>query len=88
LPDDEPVKRASAGSGRAPVGRGQRLRRPWAASERLRCCLGGGGVIGRQGQRLGRGLGVRAGREVAGSGLGGGAGRRRLRWRFLSGGDG
>jgi hypothetical protein len=38
LPDDEPVKRAPAGSGRAPVasGTGQRLRRPQAASGRLR----------------------------------------------------
>jgi hypothetical protein len=51
-----------------------------AASGRLRCCLGGGGVTGRRGQRHGRGLGVGAGREVAGSCLGsvGVTGRRRL----------
>jgi hypothetical protein len=85
LPDNEPVKRASAGSGRAPAASGQ-LRRPRAASGRLRCCLGGGGVTGRRGQKLGRGLGVGAGLEVVGRGLGGGAGRRR---RLLGdGGDG
>jgi hypothetical protein len=59
-------------------GRGQRLRRPRAASGRLRRCLGGGGGIARRGQRLVCGLGIGAGREVAGSGLGGGVERRRL----------
>jgi hypothetical protein len=78
------VKRAPVGSERAPVALGTGAEAPAAAG----CvgaaphCLGGGGVTERRGQRLGHGLGVWAGREVAGSGLGGGAGRRRRR-RFL-----
>jgi hypothetical protein len=53
-------------------------------SGRLRCCLGGGGVSGRRGQRLGRGLGIEVGLEVTGIGLGGGLGRRR--WLLGDGG--
>jgi hypothetical protein len=64
------VKRAPAGSGREPVASGTGAEATAAAGcvGRLQCCLGGGGVTGRRGQRLGRGLGVRAGgrRELIG----------------------
>jgi hypothetical protein len=60
----------AGGIGDGGRGSGGRRRR----QGRLQCCLGGGGVTGRRGQRLGRGLGVGAGLEVAERGLGGGAG--------------
>jgi hypothetical protein len=89
LPDDESVKRAPVGLGRAPVasGTGQRLRRARAASGQLRWRRDGHG--GGHGLVLGRGRGVGVGREVAGSRLGDGGGSSAaaaaalLRWRWL-----
>jgi hypothetical protein len=60
------VSQRGRGGRRWRQGWGQRLRRPRAASGRLRCCLGGGGVTERQGQRLGRRGGAGGRREWLG----------------------
>jgi hypothetical protein len=77
LADEADAGGVGAGAGGVEDG-GQRLRRPRAASGRLRCRFGGGGVASRRGQRIGRGLGVGTGLEVPGRGLGGAGRRRRL----------